>query len=104
MNIFLHLMERIGILIEKSDDNEVINSMKDELKNMFYKNRNHVIKNVMTTQERLKKIKYEPEIIIVQDGAKKPTKKAIKNVENEIVIVQDGAKKPTKKATNINKK
>jgi hypothetical protein len=90
--------------LEKSDDNEVINSMKDELKNMFYKNRNHVIKNVMTTQERLKKIKYEPEIIIVQDGAKKPTKKAIKNVENEIVIVQDGAKKPTKKATNINKK
>jgi hypothetical protein len=30
--------------LERSDDDEVIYNIKDELKNMFYKNRNHVVK------------------------------------------------------------
>jgi uncharacterized coiled-coil protein SlyX len=34
--------------LERSDNDEVIVNIKDELKNMFYKNRNHVIKNIKT--------------------------------------------------------
>jgi uncharacterized C2H2 Zn-finger protein len=32
--------------LEQSDNDEVIANIKDELKNMFYKNRNHVVKSV----------------------------------------------------------
>jgi hypothetical protein len=32
--------------LEKTEDSEVINNIKDEMKNMFYKNRKHVIKDV----------------------------------------------------------
>jgi hypothetical protein len=84
--------------LEKSDDNEVINSVKDELKNMFYKNRNHIRKNTIMKNERMKKIKNGSETVLIEDCAKKPTKKVIKNVEPEIVD-KDNAKKP-----NINKK
>ena len=42
--------------LERSDNNEVINNIKDELKNIFYKNRNHVIKKVT----KVKKLKNKP--------------------------------------------
>jgi hypothetical protein len=70
--------------LERSDDDEVKNNIKDELKNMFYKNRHHVIKNIK---------------------ANKPTKKMkeLTNVQapvvNEIINVPISTleKKPKKK-------
>ena len=41
--------------LERSDNNEVINNIKEELKNEFYKNRTHIKKNI--TNKKLKKIK-----------------------------------------------
>jgi hypothetical protein len=54
--------------LEKTDDDEVIANIKDELKNMFYKNRNHVIKNI----KKFKQITNEPTKVEVE---KKPKKK-----------------------------
>jgi hypothetical protein len=47
--------------LERSDNDEVKNSIKDELKNMFYKNRNHVMKTIkkpkqITCNEDIKSI------------------------------------------------
>jgi hypothetical protein len=42
--------------LERSDNDEVKNSIKDELKNMFYKNRNHVINTTKTIKKPRKKI------------------------------------------------
>jgi hypothetical protein len=76
--------------LDRSDNDEVINSIKDDLKNLFYKNRNHVVKNTKNT----KAIKNIPENNTVttkdiNDNGKKPTKK------------QGVDKKPNKKTINI---
>jgi hypothetical protein len=78
--------------LERSDIDEVKNNIKDELKNMFYKNRNHVIKNIknIKTARKLKELKNDAcvdEVPIVCN--------LIKNVEVE--------KKPTKKQPQKNK-
>jgi hypothetical protein len=66
--------------LERTEDSEVINNIKDEMKNMFYKNRKHVIKDV-------KKLKTITNNIIdnndkmsledIQSIEKKPTKKKV---------------------------
>jgi glutaredoxin len=68
--------------LERSDDNEVINSIKDELKNMFYKNRNHVIKTIKSTKKLMPDNSDSCKSSITNNlGEKKPKKKinAIKN-------------------------
>jgi len=42
--------------LEQSDDNEVIASIKDELKSLFYKNRKHITKNPKHVTKNLKQI------------------------------------------------
>jgi hypothetical protein len=66
--------------LEKSDDDEVIANIKDELKNMFYKNRHHVIKNVKSVK-KVKEITNDISTIAVAKDIgveKKPKKKIIK--------------------------
>jgi hypothetical protein len=101
--------------LERSDDNEVIDNIKDEMKNMFYKNRNHVIKNVATTQERLKKNKKTIENNLIEQpqndikiNGKKSAKKVIMKIEQidistptDNVIMNE--KKPKKKANTLSK-
>jgi hypothetical protein len=41
-----HAITMFHKFLERSEDNEVIDNIKDEMKNMFYKNRNHVIKDI----------------------------------------------------------
>jgi hypothetical protein len=72
--------------LERSDNDEVKNSIKDELKNMFYKNRHHVIKNIkptIPTQKKLKELEYNvnkviDENITTVEVEKKPKKKNAK--------------------------
>ena len=40
--------------LERSDNNEVINNIKDELRNEFYKNRKHVNKNIVKKPTKIK--------------------------------------------------
>ena len=59
--------------LDQSDDNDVIASIKDELKSLFYKNRNHVIKNVkLAKSKQLKQITNT--ITKVVEVEKKPKK------------------------------
>jgi hypothetical protein len=63
--------------LDQSDDNDVIASIKDELKSLFYKNRNHVIKNVkLAKSKQLKQITNTTTKVI--EVEKKP-KKVLKN-------------------------
>jgi hypothetical protein len=71
-----HAIDMFHKFLERSEDNEVISNIKDEMKNMFYKNRKHVIKDI----KKIKLIKNKPE----------PVKSVTKNIE----------KKPTKKQTS----
>jgi hypothetical protein len=72
-----HAIDMFHKFLERSDDNEVISNIKDEMKNMFYKNRKHVIKDI-------KKVKAIKNIMTAQDeiiagkmivSEKKPKKK-----------------------------
>jgi uncharacterized C2H2 Zn-finger protein len=72
--------------LEQSDDNEVIASIKDELKSLFYKNRNHV----MNTTKTVKKPKQITNTEIITETIKKP--KHIAKIE----IVTNIEKKPKK--------
>jgi hypothetical protein len=70
--------------LERSDNDEVKNNIKDELKNMFYKNRHHVIKNIKALKP-LKKVKeltneeHTPDPVAkVVEVEKKPKKKTLK--------------------------
>jgi hypothetical protein len=86
--------------LEQSDDNEVINSIKDELKSMFYKNRNHVIKTVNTTKKPKPKPKQITNIEIentknIIEIEKKPKK--VKQIAN--IKIEEICKKPQKKSS-----
>jgi hypothetical protein len=68
--------------LERSDNDEVKNSIKDELKNMFYKNRHHVIKT--KHGKKIKELTYDTPTLVVTDtlitnnnlnNEKKPKKK-----------------------------
>jgi DNA-directed RNA polymerase subunit F len=66
--------------LEQSDDNEVIANIKDDLRSLFYKNRNHVVK---ITNMKTKKMKELTNEIFTPDAnnievEKKPKKKNIK--------------------------
>jgi hypothetical protein len=83
--------------LERSENDEVIANIKDELKNMFYKNRNHVIDNVKT---------------LLNDKEKKPKKKVSnKLIKDQPIIAiekkpneeKKPKKKPKKKVTNNTK-
>jgi hypothetical protein len=60
--------------LERTEDDEVIANIKDELKNMFYKNRNHVIKNIKTIKTNI-----HTQPLLTTNNEKKPKKKTIKN-------------------------
>jgi hypothetical protein len=77
--------------LERTDDNEVIANIKDELKNMFYKNRHHVIKNIKNLKNP-KKVKELTNCtsIITQIVAKNEIKNTVEGIE----------KKPKKKNSN----
>jgi hypothetical protein len=81
--------------LERSDDDEVINNIKDELKNMFYKNRNHVIKNIKILKNT-KKIKEMKEITngtVTLEDVNTHT-----NINNGLMIKnENNEKKPKKK-------
>jgi hypothetical protein len=64
-----HAIAMFHKFLERSEDNEVIDNIKDEMKNMFYKNRKHINKDI----KKVKIIKNTPEVPI----EKKPTKKQI---------------------------
>jgi uncharacterized C2H2 Zn-finger protein len=61
--------------LERSDDNEVVASIKDELKSLFYKNRNYIVKNTKPAK-KLKQITDSSIVTtnVVEEG-KKPKKK-----------------------------
>jgi hypothetical protein len=73
-----HAIDMFHKFLERSEDNEVISNIKDEMKNMFYKNRKHVIKDV-GNPKKVKAIKNTPNIPIANiknnNVEKKPTKK-----------------------------
>jgi hypothetical protein len=99
--------------LERSEDNEVINNIKDEMKNMFYKNRNHVIKNVTTAHKRSSKKTIEDkknltetqnDDLVIINVEKKPTKKAIMNTIEQVDIMSaivTVEKKPKKKVNAL---
>jgi hypothetical protein len=73
-----HAITMFHKFLERSEDNEVIDNIKDEMKNMFYKNRKHVNKDV----KKVKKVKVINDLPIVPSNVtieitneKKPTKK-----------------------------
>jgi hypothetical protein len=73
-----HAIDMFRKFLERSDDNEVIDNIKDEMKNMFYKNRKHVIKDIGNTK-KMKAIKDVVNTPVVKTIPieKKPTKKQI---------------------------
>jgi hypothetical protein len=100
-----HAIDMFHKFLERSDDNEVINCIKDEMKNMFYKNRKHVIKDINNTK---KKITYVPveesaKLTIKDQIEKMPSKKKSSTLTNVIVDKPESPieKKPKKKAPKL---
>jgi hypothetical protein len=104
--------------LERSDNNEVIANIKDELKNIFYKNRNHVLN---TTKKPRKKIcnnslDEECEINITNDNIISDSVEDDYICETNMIALSNGSrhknmavkkiqsieKKPTKKVSNKN--
>jgi hypothetical protein len=82
--------------LERSEDNEVINNIKDEMKNMFYKNRKHIIKNAKNISNTKKKITYVPAEDMDKLEEKLEIQKLTENkLENKL------EKKPKKKKMDI---
>jgi hypothetical protein len=86
--------------LERSDDDEVIANIKDELKNMFYKNRNNVIKTTKTQKkpnkticDTLDNINISNDIINDDDYICEINLIALSNESRE--------KKPTKKLSKV---
>jgi hypothetical protein len=81
-----HAIDMFRKFLERSEDNEVINNIKDEMKNMFYKNRKHVIKDTKK-MKAIKNVSVEENKNSDKDMTKLIADIKVKNIE----------KKPTKK-------
>jgi hypothetical protein len=86
--------------LERSDNDEVKNNIKDELKNMFYKNRNHVIKTIKSTK-KLKEIKNN---ISIPDNSNSKVSITYNLIDNNDIPVVVGEKKPKKKINTLKTK
>jgi hypothetical protein len=72
--------------LERTDDNEVIANIKDELKNMFYKNRHHVIKtkSVKKVKELVNDISIATAVVDEDIASKSVEKKPKKKKPNQL--------------------
>jgi hypothetical protein len=88
-----HAIDMFHKFLERSEDNEVISNIKDEMKNMFYKNRKHVIKDIKKVKplKMIKNDRIDPIINKTGDNIvieKKPTKKQnnVKKPDKNIIV------------------
>jgi hypothetical protein len=78
--------------LERSDDDEVIANIKDELKNMFYKNRHHVVKTIKNIKpiKKLKELTNDVSQIV-------PMQAIVETKTNTDIPIVAVEKKPKKK-------